>query len=314
MMTDKKLSVVIPCFNEAKNIPELYERLVKTLKRLTSSYEIVFIDNNSTDGSEELYRTLAKQDKNVSVLFFSRNFGNSQYGYSAGTEYATGDAVIWMEGDLQDPPEVIERFVDQWLRGHEVVYGVRPKAVGSFFSRFGRRTFYRLFQKLSYLDIPRDAGDFAILDRRVVDIFNAMPERSRFVRGLRAWIGFKHTGVLYKRQPRRAGVSSNPSFRRNIWWARKFIFSFSYAPLEFIALAAFWVTVFSVAATVFLFIGAVVDRFSWIAVLAAFVVLWFFALVMIVLAVLAESISIIFEEVKQRPKYIIREILNDHRL
>ncbi|MFC1595230.1 glycosyltransferase family 2 protein [Patescibacteria group bacterium] len=308
-LTTKKLSVIIPCYNESENIRELYERLIKILEKVTTQHEIIFVDNNSTDDSEKIFRELAAKDQRVSVLFFSRNFGHSQYGYSAGTEQAVGDAVIWIEGDLQDPPEIIEKLVEKWLEGYEVVYGIRPKAVGAPFTRFARKTFYRLFQKFSYLDIPRDVGDFSLLDRKVVDIINAMPERSRFVRGLRAWIGFRHTGVVYERQDRKGGVTSNPSFRKNLWWAKKFMFSFSHAPLEFISSLAFWLVFISVGMTIMLLFFSISWPIYFFIVAAA----WLFTINIAVLAVLAESIGIIFEEVKRRPKYIVREVLNNHR-
>ncbi|MEK7643488.1 MAG: glycosyltransferase family 2 protein [Patescibacteria group bacterium] len=308
-IVDKKVSVVIPCYNESGNIPELYSRLSSTLKGTVSDYEIIFVDNCSTDRSEAMLRDLASKDGRVVVILFSRNFGNSQYGYSAGTEHATGEAVIWMEGDLQDPPEVVSKLIEKWQEGYDVVYGVRPRAVGSFFSRIARRTFYRLFHALSYLDIPVDAGDFSLLDRKVVDQFNAMPERSRFVRGLRAWVGFRHTGVPYSRDERKHGVTSNPSFRRNAWWAKKFIFSFSYAPLAFVSRAAFWGAGLVVLSMGTMLVCALGQRVSWHAAGAFSLVLMFLEVILMSLAVLAESVSIIFEEVKGRPKYIIREII-----
>lgn len=311
---DKKISVVIPCYNEAENIPELYRRLHAVLLRITTSYEIIFTDNCSTDNSPDILRNLAERDKLVSVIFFSRNFGSSQQGYSAGTAYASGDAVVWMEGDLQDPPEIIEKFVEKWLEGYDVVYGVRPKAVGSFFLRNGRRAFYWLFAKLSYLTIPRNAGDFSLLDREAADWLNAMPERLQFVRGMRAWIGFKQTGIEYERGERKRGRTSNPNFWRNVWWAKKFIFSFSYAPLEFISRAAWWLILISFAITIALIVAATRGFVSWSVTIFSIGGLWLSTLIMSSLAILGEILSIIFEEVKQRPKYIIREILNDHRV
>lgn len=313
LASHKKISIVIPCYNEAGNIYELYKRLKKVLLGITNNYEIIFVDNKSTDNSRQIFYELAGKDHNVSVLFFSRNFGNSQYGYSAGTEYASGDAVIWMEGDLQDPPEIIPKLIEKWREGYDVVYGVRPKAAGSLLMRFARKFFYRLFQKLSYLDIPRDAGDFSLLDRKVVDIFNTMPERSRFVRGLRAWIGFRHTGVEYTRNERVHGITSNPSFRRNVWWAKKFIFSFSYAPLEFVSQSAFVFGCFVIMTTPIFIVLGFLGNIDWLQTLMTVVALWVALLILLALSMIAESMSIIFEEVKQRPKYIVEEILNNHR-
>jgi len=305
----KSVSVVIPCYNEAGNIFELHERLSKVLTSEQLEYEIIFVDNCSKDNSEALLRTLAERDPHVVAVFFSRNFGNSQYGYSAGTEIAKGDAVIWMEGDLQDPPEIIAQFVAKWREGYRVVYGLRPRAVGSWFSRFSRRMFYRIFSNLSYLDIPRDAGDFSLLDRVVVDVFNALPERSRFVRGLRAWVGFRHTGVVYERSMRKSGKTSNPSFWSNVWWAKKFIFSFSYVPLELVSRLAYFFIVVACLGTVGILYGVGFEGLSLLYALVLFFLVWVVATLFLVSAILAESISIIFEEVKQRPKYIIREIV-----
>lgn len=305
----KCVSVVIPCYNEAGNIPELHERISRVFEKEEYDYEIIFVDNCSKDNSEQLLRNLASHDEHVVVVFFSRNFGNSQYGYSAGMEIARGDAVVWMEGDLQDPPELISKLLEKWSEGYQVVYGLRPRAVGSWFSRFSRTTFYRIFSHVSYLDIPRDAGDFSLLDRTVVDVLNAFPERSRFVRGLRAWVGFRNIGVVYERSLRKSGKTSNPSFWSNVWWAKKFIFSFSDAPLELVSkLFYVFVGIAGVGTLVALY-GMITEKTSLVLGVGIIFALWVVASIMLVSAILAETLSIIFEEVKQRPKYIIREIV-----
>lgn len=309
-LTDKTISVVIPCYNEESNIPELYDRLTSVLKEVTSQYEIIFVDNVSRDRTRDILRDLSLRDSHVKVLFFARNYGNSQYGYSAGTEYAAGDAVIWMEADLQDSPEVIKEFVQKWREGFEVIYGVRVRLEGTFFSKFFRRAFYRLFDKLSYLSIPQDAGDFSLLDRKVVNVFNAMPERSRFVRGMRAWLGFKHVGVVYKRMERKGGVTSNPGFMKNLWWAKKFIFSFSYAPFEFITRVALWLCVLFPFFALTLILLAAAHTISWFTAFALLVGLCILTSQSVALSFLGESLSIIFEEAKQRPKYVIAEAIN----
>ena len=166
----KKISVVVPCYNESGNIEKLYDRLKAVLEKNHYDYEIIFVDNKSTDDTRKILRQLAARDPGVVGLFFSRNFGHSQYGFTAGTEYATGDAVVWTDADLQDPPEVIEEFIKKWQEGYQVVYGVRKKRRGSLFLRIAYKIFYRLLKKLSYLDIPLDAGDFSLLDRKVVEV------------------------------------------------------------------------------------------------------------------------------------------------
>lgn len=309
-LTEKKLSVVIPCYNEESNVPELYERLSKTLQEITPRYELIFADNNSKDHTREVLRDLAAKDERVKGILFARNFGHSQYGYSAGMEYASGDAVILMEADLQDSPEIIGAFVRKWQEGFDVIYGVRPRAAGTHMSRFFRRSFYRLFDKLSYLDIPFDAGDFSLLDRKVVDEFNAMPERLRLVRGMRAWLGFRHTGIEYERKERKGGVTSNPSFAKNFWWAKKFIFSFSESPFAFITRVTFWLLLiapFIFAAILALAFG---DVISWLAALAVFGTAFVLLIQTVALSFLGESMSIMFDEVKQRPKYVIEETIN----
>ncbi len=309
-LTDKMLSVVIPCYNEESNIPELYQRLSKVLRESAPQYEIIFVDNVSRDRTRELLRDFAARDGHVKALFFARNYGNSQYGYSAGTEYARGDAIIWMEADLQDPPEVITEFIKKWQEGFKVVYGVRPRSTGSFFSRLFRRGFYRLFDKLSYLNIPADAGDFSLLDRQVADVFNKLPERSRFVRGIRAWLGFRHTGVVYNREDRKGGVTSNPGFAKNFWWAKKFIFSFSEAPFAFITRVAFWIAILFPFFAITFIILAFFGTLSWFAALVSIIVLFLLTFHSIALSFLGEAVSIMFEETKQRPKYIVEEALN----
>ena len=309
-LTEKMISVVIPCYNEESNISELYLRLSKVFQGVTPRYELIFADNNSRDGTRGLLRNLAKMDTRVKILLFSRNFGHQQYGYSAGAEHANGDAVVFMEADLQDPPEIIADFVKKWQEGFDVVYGIRPRAAGTRASRFFRRLFYRLFDKLSYLDIPFDAGDFSLLDRKVVDAFNAMPERLRLFRGMRAWLGFRHTGVEYERNERMGGVTSYPSFAKNFWWVKKFIFSFSDAPFSFITRVTVWLAVLAPFVIGTLLLLAYFNTISWFAGLVSSAGAFFLVLQMMALSFLGESISIIFDEVKQRPKYVIEEKIN----
>lgn len=309
-LTDKKLSVIIPCYDEESNIPELYLRLSKVLQGITPQYELIFADNNSRDGTRDILRDLAGKDTRVKVILFSRNFGNSQYGYSAGMEYAKGDAVVLMEADLQDSPEIIADFVKKWLEGFDVVYGIRPRSSGSLFSRFFRKSFYRLFNKLSYLDIPFDAGDFSLLDRKVVDVFNAMPERLRLVRGMRAWLGFRNIGVAYERKERAGGVTSNPGFDKNFWWAKKLIFSFSEAPFSFVTRVTILLAILAPFAIVAFLLFAYLGTISWFAALISSAGVFILVLQMVALSFLGESISIIFDEVKQRPKYVIEEKIN----
>lgn len=304
----KKVSVVVPCYNESGNIEKLYERLKTVLAKNHYLYEIIFADNKSTDNTRQLIRELAARDSGVVGLFFSRNFGHSQYGFTAGSDYATGDAVVWIDADLQDPPEVIEEFLKKWQEGYQVVYGVRKKRRGTLLLRIAYKVFYRLLKRLSYLEMPLDAGDFSLLDRKVIEVINAMPERDRYVRGLRTWAGFRAIGVPYVREERFAGETSN-NLVKNIWWAKKAIFSFSYTPLEII----FYFSLLIFLLTILAFLGYFVAYFfypgprGFTTLLLA--VLFLGSAQMLTLSVLAEYIGRIFEEVKGRPKYLIEEIV-----
>lgn len=308
-MLNKKVSVVVPCYNEEGNIGELARRIKDAVAARVVDYEIIFADNKSTDNTRALLWRLAADDPHIIALFFSRNFGHSQYGFSAGSEHATGDAVIWTDADLQDPPEVMGEFIKKWQEGYDVVYGMRAKRRGGFFLRVAYKLFYRLYKKMSYLDIPLDAGDFSLMDRKVIDVINAMPERDRYVRGLRTWAGFSAIGVPYVRQERHEGKTSN-NIRKNIWWAKKAIFSFSYTPLEFI----FYLSLFVFIASIIAIMGYLVAYFinpgprGFTTILM--VMLFLGSSQLLALSIIAEYIGRIFEEVKGRPKYVIEEIIN----
>ena len=307
-MLNKKISVVVPCYNEEGNIEELARRLRDVLVRNLRDYELIFIDNKSTDATRDILRRLAENDPHVIALFFSRNFGHSQYGFTAGSEYATGDAVIWTDADLQDPPEVIEEFIKKWQERYDIVYGVRAKRRGGLFLRIAYKFFYRVYKKVSYLDIPLDAGDFSLMDRKVINIINAMPERDRYVRGLRAWAGFRAIGVPYVREERREGKTSN-NIRKNIWWAKKAIFSFSYTPLEFIFYLSLVVFIASIIAIFSYLIAYIINPGPRGFTTLLMVILFLGSSQLLALSIIAEYIGRIFEEVKGRPKYVIEEIV-----
>jgi dolichol-phosphate mannosyltransferase len=312
MVTERSISIVVPCFNEQENIQALHGRIVAVMDQVTTDWELVFVDNGSRDESRQTFAELAAHDPHVTVLSLSRNFG-SQAAYSSGIEYARGDAVICMDGDLQDPPEVIPELVGQWLAGYEVVYGDRVRRQAGFAMRLANKAFYRLLRRFSYIDIPLDAGDFGLLDRRVVDIMNAMPERNRLIRGLRAWVGFRQVGVPYTRDARHAGRSSN-SLIDLFRWASTGLVSYSYAPLELISLLAGIVMVLAAVAivvyTVLYFIRPGVPQ-GFQTLLVA--VLFLGAVQLLCLSIISEYIAKIFEEVKARPKYIVGSITNAGR-
>jgi dolichol-phosphate mannosyltransferase len=312
MLTERSISVVVPCYNEKENIQALHDRIVAVMEQVTSDWELVFVDNGSRDESRQTFDEVAAHDPHVTVLSLSRNFG-SQAAYSSGIEHARGDAVICMDGDLQDPPEVIPELVSRWLEGYEVVYGDRIRRNAGFFMRFADKAFYRLLRRFSYIDIPLDAGDFGLLDRRVVDIMNAMPERNRLIRGLRAWVGFRQVGVPYTRDARHGGRSSN-SFIDLFRWASTGFVSYSYAPLELISFMAGIVMVLAAIAivvyTVLYFIRPGTPQ-GFQTLLVA--VLFLGAVQLLCLSIISEYIAKIFEEVKGRPKYIVASVTNAKR-
>lgn len=311
-MINKKISVVIPCFNEQENILPMYHRLRKILDKLTKKYEIIYVNNGSTDNSDTVFRKLAKKDKKVVVIYLSRNFYKSQGAYTAGMDYATGDVAILIDGDLQDPPELIPKMVEKWQQGFDIVYGVRKKRRGSILRKIGYLLFYRIFNKLSYIDIPLDAGDFSLIDRKVLDVINIMPERDRYIRGLRAWVGFKRTGIEYTRAERKKGTTTN-SLIDNFRWAALGIFSFSYVPLELISwLAIFVVIIAAVAIILYTILYFVIGAPTGFLTLLV-VVLFLGGIQLLSLSIIAQYLGKMFEEMKGRPKYVISEILNDNR-
>ena len=309
MLTERSISIVVPCYNEQANIKALHDRTAAVMAEVTADWDLVFVDNGSRDDSRRTFAELAAEDQHVTVLSLSRNFG-SQAAYSSGIEYAHGDAVICMDGDLQDPPEVIPGLVSKWLEGYEVVYGDRVRRKAGLVMRVANKAFYRLLRRFSYIDIPVDAGDFGLLDRRVVDIMNAMPERNRLIRGLRAWVGFRQVGVPYERDARHGGRSSN-SVVDLFRWASTGLVNYSYAPLELISLLAGVVMVLAAVAiviyTVLYFLKPNVPQ-GFQTLLVAILLLG--AVQLLCLSIISEYIAKIFEEVKARPKYIIGSVTN----
>jgi dolichol-phosphate mannosyltransferase len=304
-----KISAVIACYRDAPAVPHMYERLLRAFDGLGATPELIFVNDASPDDAEQVLAALAAKDPRVVVVNHTRNFG-SQAAFSSGMRIATGDAVVLMDGDLQDPPELIPEFVKQWREGFDVVYGVRVRREATLFLQIAYKAFYRVFSALSYVRVPRDAGDFSLMDRRVVDVLDAMPERDRFLRGLRAWVGFRQTGVPYHRPERMFGVTTN-NLVKNIAWARKGILSFSYVPLELISYMAVAVMGISAAAAVVYIVLYFVrgDAPSgFLTLLLA--VLFLGGVQLLCLAVIGDYLGRVFEEVKQRPLYIVKSVLN----
>jgi len=288
----------------------MYERLKAVFEKLGVGYEIIFVNDASPDNAGEILAELATRDKRVTVVNHARNFG-SQSAFTSGMRIATGDAVVLLDGDLQDPPELIESFVAEWHAGYDVIYGKRVRRETSRPMRFLYKLFYRVFQKMSYMPLPLDAGDFSLLDRRVVEALNALPECNRFLRGLRAWVGFRQTGVPYVRPERPFGRSTN-SLIRNLGWARKAIFSFSYAPLDFItwlALGTVGLSLVAIVTQASLRVAApdlVPKGFTTLIL----VILFFGGIQLLCLAIIGSYLAHIYDEVKRRPPYVVSSVIN----
>ncbi|MCE9591585.1 MAG: glycosyltransferase family 2 protein [Planctomycetes bacterium] len=309
------ISVIAPVFNEEENLPTLYARVAAAAATWGEEWELLIIDDGSRDRSFEVIRGLHEKDPHVRALRFSRNFGH-QTAVSAGLSYASGDAVAVIDADLQDPPEIIKMFLDKWREGYDVVYAVRTHRKENAFKRAAYWTFYRLLAHLSTIQIPLDSGDFCVMSRRMVDALNALPERNRFVRGLRTWVGFRQIGVSYERAAR-AGGETKYTFAKLLRLAMDGIINFSYKPLQLASGLGFLVAVFSIvgiivaiASKVFGFrilVGHSGEVPGWTSLMLA--ILFLGGVQLFSLGVLGEYIARIFDEVKQRPNFIVESFI-----
>jgi polyisoprenyl-phosphate glycosyltransferase len=300
------LSVVIPLFNEELNVGQLHRRLVDSLDPLGEPYEILFVNDGSRDDTPRRLARIQDESPQVSVIHLSRNFGH-QAAVSAGLEYARGRAVVVMDGDLQDPPEVLPQFVDRWRKGYDVVYAVRLQRKEGPIKRLCYFLFYRIMNAISDIDIPVDSGDFCLMDRKVVEVLVGLPERMRFVRGLRTFVGFKQTGLRYERAAREAGKPKY-TLRSLISLAIDGLVSFSGYPLRLLAYLGV-VTAFAAAVmTIWVLIDALANHTAprgWASVMAA--ILFVGSIQLIGQGVVGEYIRLIFLESKRRPMYIVGE-------
>jgi dolichol-phosphate mannosyltransferase len=304
------LSLVLPVYNEEEVIFELHRRLQELLRRLNLDSEVVFVDDGSRDGSLELLRGLSANEPRYRVLSLARNFGH-QAAITAGIDYARGSAVVIMDADLQDPPEVILDMIDKWREGSDVVYAVRRQRAGeSTFKRLTARWFYRVFAAMIPIEVPLDAGDFRLMSRRVVVALRRLRETHRFVRGMVAWVGFKQTDVSYDRPGRFAGTTKYP-VRKMMRFALDGITSFSILPLRFSTYLGVLMSIVSLGIAVWaIYTKYVLQRTvaGWTAIVVIVTLLASVQFVMI--GILGEYVGRIFEEVKGRPLYIVREAIN----
>jgi len=309
----QKISVIVPCFNEEAVLPKLFERMSAVASSWGTDYEIICVDDGSRDRTWELLKTQNQKDSRWRCLSFARNFGH-QTAVSAGLYHATGDAVIIIDADLQDPPEEITRMLAKWREGHDVVFAVRKKRKDPLVKRVLAWGFYRLLAKLTPFPIPTEAGDFCLLDKKVVAVMNALPERSRYLRGLRTWCGFKQTAIEFERGERAAGVPQY-TFKKSLKLAMDGLFSFSAMPLRLATYLGLWVSGFAFLGAVFTLVQKLfAEQFAKIGLApgAGFPtivisILFLGGVQLICLGILGEYIGRIYEEVKGRPLWIIRD-------
>lgn len=302
------ISVVVPCYNEALVLHETHRRLDQALAGLDVDVEFVYVNDGSSDGTAEILAALSARDQRVRVLSFARNFGHST-AVTAGIDHASGDAVVLIDADLQDPPEVIPEMVRLWREGNQVVYGVRARRAGETpFKRATAAAFYRLINRLSDVPIPLDTGDFRLMDRRVVDVLRRMPERARFVRGMVAWVGFRQAPVHYERHARFAGETRYP-LTKMIRFAIDGLTSFSAAPLRVATWVGLSASVIGLLGVVYA-VAARVFTQAWVPGWAAlFVAVMFMGGVQLLcLGVIGEYVGRIYAESKQRPLYVLSEV------
>lgn len=308
----KKISVVVPMYNEEEVANECYKRLKDVIYSIPEyDYEFIFVNDGSKDKTLDIIKTIANSDKKVKVISFSRNFGH-QSAVSAGLKEITGDVVLIIDADLQDPPEVVPDMIKLWEEGHEVIYGMRKSRVGeSFFKVATASMFYKTLNALSDVEIPKNTGDFRLVDRKVIDVINKMPEHNKFFRGLFGWVGFKQKAYLYERQKRFAGKTKYP-LKKMLKLASDGIISFSTKPLKLVGyigilsiFISFVVLIYSIISYIFKF-----GNFTsgWASIMVA--ITFFAGVQLLSMWIMSEYISRIYDENKNRPEYIIDEKIN----
>lgn len=302
------VSVVVPVFNEEATLDALVVRLERALEGAGLDYEVVFVNDGSRDRSAEMLRAHHARNPRLKCIMLSRNFGH-QVAVTCGLDHAQGDAVIVMDGDLQDPPEVLPGLIARWRDGFDVVYAVRRRRKEGWAKVLAYKAFYWVLNRVSYLDIPLDSGDFSLMDRRVVDLLAAMPERNRFVRGLRTWVGLRQTGFEYERDARYAGESKY-SFTKLLRLAFDGLVSYSFAPLRLVSNLGMLVSLSALLYMVYLLAARLFGDMTiqgWTSTVV--IVLFLGGIQLLSLGIIGEYIGRIFDEVKQRPQYVIGDSL-----
>ncbi len=302
------LSIIAPIYNERDNLNELYRRVSEVMDSTGEPWELILVDDGSRDGSTNIIRELAEKDERVRPVIFARNFGH-QIAVTAGLDYSRGKAVVIIDADLQDPPELILQMIEKWREGYQVVYAVRAEREGeTWFKTFTASFFYRMISRITDVQIPLDTGDFRLIDRKVVDVLNSMRERHRFLRGMSAWVGFRQVGVDYKRAARFAGETKYP-FRKMLRLALNAITGFSYLPLQLATYLGFIAAGISVIAIpVVIVLRLVGERQPLLGQATTLIAVLFLGGVQLMsLGILGEYIGRIYDEVKGRPLYVVSE-------
>jgi glycosyltransferase involved in cell wall biosynthesis len=304
-------SIIAPIFNEKENLSELHRRVAEVMDSTGESWELILVDDGSSDSSTDMIRELAKKDKHIRPVIFARNFGH-QVAVTAGLDYSRGDAVVIIDADLQDPPELILELAKKWKDGYEVVFAVRAEREGeSWFKLWTASLFYRIIYRITDVKIPLDTGDFRLMDRKVVNVMNKMRERYRFLRGMSAWVGFKQIGVEYKRAARVAGETKYP-FRKMFRLAINAVTGFSYFPLQvatFFGFVSAGIAILAMPVVIYLRASGSQAFFGQASTLLA--VLFLGGVQLISLGILGEYVGRLYDEAKGRPLYIVREAPED---
>ncbi len=304
---DPIFTIIAPVFNELESLPLLYQRVKEVMDSTGDPWELILVDDGSTDGSTDMIREQAHQDERVRPVIFARNFGH-QIAVTAGLDYSRGQAVVIIDADLQDPPEVILEMIQKWREGNEVVYAIRAEREGeTWFKTFTASLFYRLIYRITDVKIPMDTGDFRLLDRKVVNVMNSMREKFRFLRGMSAWVGFKQVGVPYRRAARFAGTTKYP-FKKMLKLAITAVTGFSYFPLQVATFIGFISAGISILAIPLVIILRLVSEVQFLGQATTLIAVLFLGGVQLIsLGILGEYIGRIYDEVKGRPLYIVRE-------
>ncbi len=304
------ISIIIPIFNESENLKILIERLLKTIKKVKiKKYEIIFVNDGSTDNSLEILKIISSKNSKIKILSLSRNFGH-QNALSAGIDYASNDLTIIMDGDLQDPPEIIPKLIDRINKGYNVVFAIRKKRKENIFKKVMYYIFYRFLYLVSDIKIPLDSGDFSALDKKALTHLKNFKEKNKFIRGLRSWIGFKQISLSYDREKRYKGKAKY-SFLSLLKLAINGIISFSSFPLKLASLTGFIITIFSFMYIIYLFYTKIfigINPSGWTSLMVIILFLGGFNL--LILGIIGEYISRIYDDVRNRPTYIIEDKIN----